>query len=67
MISDDAGTIRLELSEDAIDQVQRGKSYLLKNWKVKIFDDIKYVNTCIDTKVSLLQDVEITEFSQSVS
>ena len=67
MISDDAGTIRLELWEDAIDQVQRGKSYLLKNWKVKIFDDIKYVNTCIDTKVSLVQDVEITEFSQSVS
>lgn len=67
MISDDAGTIRLELWEDAIDHVQRGKSYLLKNWKVKIFDDIKYVNTCIDTKVSLVQDVEITEFSQSVS
>lgn len=28
MISDDTGTIRLELWENAIDQVQRGKSYL---------------------------------------
>lgn len=46
MISDDTGTIRLELWENAIDQVQRGKSYLLKNLKVKIFDDKKYVNTC---------------------
>ena len=66
MISDDIGTIRLELWENAIDQVQCGKSYLLENLKVKIFDDIKYVNTSVDTKVSLIEDVEITEFSQSM-
>ena len=66
MISDDTGTIRLELWENAIDQVQRGKSYLLENLNVKIFDNITYVNTCVDTKVSLIEDVEMTEFSQSV-
>ena len=64
MISSNTGTIRLELWENAIDQVQHGKSYLLENLKVKIFDDIKYVNTCVDTKVSLIEDVEITEFSK---
>ena len=56
MISDDTGTIRLELWENAIDQVQRGKSYLLENLKV--------VNTCVDTKVFLIEDVEITESFQ---
>ena len=66
MICDDTGTIRLQLWENAIDQVQCGKSYLLENLKVKIFDDIKYVNTSVDTKVSLIEDMEITEFSQSV-
>ena len=68
MISDDTGTIRLELWENAIDQVQRGKSYLLENLKVKLFDDMKFVNTSFDTKVSLIEDVhvEITEFSQSM-
>ena len=65
MVSDDTGTVRLELWENAIDEVQRGKSYHLQNLKVKIFDDIKYVNTCVDTKVSLVEDVEIAEFSQS--
>jgi len=48
MVSDDTGTVRLELWENAIDEVQRGKSYL-QNLKVKIFDNIKYVNTCVDT------------------
>ena len=53
-------------TKNAIDQVLRGKSHLLENLKVKIFEDIKYVNTCVDTKVSLIEDVEITEFSQSM-
>jgi len=26
---------------------------------------MKYVNTCVDTKVSLVEDIEIAEFSQS--
>jgi len=64
MVSDDTGTVRLELWENAIDEVQRGKSYL-QNLKVKIFDNIKYVNTCVDTKVFLVEDIEIAEFSQS--
>ena len=33
--------------------------------KVEIFDDIKYVNTCVDTKASLVEDIEKAEFSQS--
>jgi len=65
MVSDDTGTVRLELWENAIDELQRGKSYHLQNLKVKIFDNIKYVNMCVDTKVSLVEDIEIAEFSQS--
>jgi len=41
VVSDDTGTVRLELWENATDEVQRGKSYHLQNLKVKIFDDIK--------------------------
>jgi len=65
LVSDDTGTVRLELWENGIDEVQRGKSYL-QNLKVtcKKFDNIKYVNTCVDTKVSLVEDIEIAEFSQ---
>ena len=44
-------------------KVQHRKSYHLQNLKVKIFDDIKYVNTCVDTKVLLVEDIEIAEFS----
>lgn len=56
-------TIRLELWEGAIDQVERGKSYLFENIKVKVFDDIKYINTTQYTKISNSDDIELDDFS----
>lgn len=56
-IADHSGQIRLELWQDAVDQINRGKSYHFTNLKVKMFDDTKYVNTTRYTKITNIDDI----------
>ena len=60
-MGDSTGAIRLKVWEGAIDQMKRGSSYHLENLKVKVFDDIKYINTTEYTKTSVIPDMEISE------
>jgi hypothetical protein len=45
LIADETNSVKLVLWESIIDKIQTGKTYLFKNLKVGIFDDIKYLNT----------------------
>ncbi|KXJ13742.1 hypothetical protein AC249_AIPGENE5311 [Exaiptasia diaphana] len=55
--------IRLELWEDAVDQIQRVKSYHIQNLKVKVYNDVKYINTTKETKVNLVDDLQISDLT----
>lgn len=61
VIADHSGQVRLELWQDAVDQINRGKSYQFTNLKVKMFDDTKYVNTTRYTKITNIDDIKLLD------
>ena len=57
-IADDTDTIKLVLWENIIDCIHVGKSYHLKNLKVRIFGDEKYLNTNESTVYDEIEDIK---------
>jgi DNA-directed RNA polymerase subunit RPC12/RpoP len=57
LVADPTDCIKLVLWENAIDQVKEGKSYHIENCKVRVFDDLKYLNTNEFTKISEIDDI----------
>jgi len=58
IVADATDSIKFVLWEDTIDKVQAGNSYHLQNIKVRIFDDIKFVNSNECTKITQIEDIE---------
>ena len=63
--------MKLELWEDAIDQVDMKRSYHFQFLKFHIFDDAKYVNSNESTILSLIDDINsisltLSELHQNV-
>ena len=61
LISDGTDSIRLELWESAIDKISRGECYHIQNVRVRIFNDIKYLNTNEFTTIDEIKDTDVTE------
>ncbi len=57
LVGDETDCIKLVLWENAIDKVRAGKSYHIENCKVRIFDDLKFLNTNEFTKISEIDDI----------
>ena len=63
LVADPTDCIKLVLWENAIDQVKEGKSYHIENCKVRVFDDLKYLNTNEFTKISEIDDIVYVNLS----
>jgi len=57
LVTDEIGSMKLTLWEEAIDKVQAGKSYHFQNMKVRIFADEHYVNTNDSTTITPIGDI----------
>ena len=53
--------MRLEPWESAIDKISRGECYHIQNVRVRIFNDIKYLNTNEFTTTDEIKDTDVTE------
>jgi len=51
LIADQTASIKMTLWEDAIDAVRGGKTYIFTNFKVRVFDDVKFLNTNPSTTI----------------
>ena len=64
MIADNTGTIKLILWEHSIEQVECGKTYKFKGLKVRVFNDVKFLNTnqstIIDTADEEIKDINLS-------
>ncbi|XP_032227723.2 uncharacterized protein LOC116611476 [Nematostella vectensis] len=58
VIADHTNTIKLTLWEDLIDAVKCGKSYRLKNVKIRSFNDVKFLGTNEGTTIELQSDIQ---------
>ena len=62
LVADQTDSIKLVLWENHIDGIHTGKSYHIRNLKVRIFDDEKYLNTNESTEYSEIENVEGINF-----
>ena len=62
LVADQTDSIKLVLWENHIDGIRAGKSYHIRNLKVRIFDDEKYLNTNESTEYSEIEEVEGINF-----
>lgn len=57
IVADETNSVKLVLWEETIDKVNTGKSYNIENCKIRVFDDVKFVNTNEFTKITDISDV----------
>lgn len=57
LIADQTASIKVTLWEDAIDAVSSGKTYIFTNLKVRVFDDVKFLNTNPSTTIVETDDM----------
>lgn len=57
MITDQTASIKVTLWEDAIDAVSSGKTYIFTDLKVRVFDDVKFLNTNPSTPIVETDDM----------
>jgi hypothetical protein len=62
LVADQTNSIKLVLWENHIDGIHTGKSYHIRNLKVRIFDDEKYLNTNESTEYSEIENVKGINF-----
>ena len=55
IVADDTDSMKLLLWEDMIDKVLTGRCYHFTNLTVRIFDDVKFVNT---NELSVVKEIE---------
>ena len=55
IVADDTNSMKLVLWEDMIDKVLTGRCYHFTNLTVRIFDDVKFVNT---NELSVIKEIE---------
>ena len=58
IVADQTQSIKLILWENIIDKVHAGKCYHIQNLTIRIFDDIKFVNTNEATLVTEIDDIQ---------
>lgn len=58
LVADQNESIKLVLWENLIDEIHTGKSYHIKNVKVRIFDDEKFLNSNESTEYTEIENVE---------
>ena len=67
IVADVTGSVKLVLWEEMIDKIHSGKSYHIQGLTVRIFDDIKFVNTNEATVVSEIDDLgDVNLMSQQI-
>ena len=57
LIADQTASIKVTLCEDAIHAVSSGKTYIFTNLKVRVFDDVKFLNTNPSTTIVETDDM----------
>ena len=57
LIADQTASIKVTLREDAIDAVSSGKTYIFTEFKVRVFDDVKFLNTNPSTTIVETDDM----------
>ena len=57
LIADQTASIKVTLWEDAIDAVRSGKTYIFTNLKVRVFDNVKFLNTNPSTTIVETDDM----------
>jgi len=58
VVADDTECITLVLWEDLIDSISTGKCYHFKNFTIRIFNDIKFLNTNESTIIKEIDEIE---------
>lgn len=57
IVADDSGAVKLVLWEDTIDKLHIGKCYHIQNYKIRVFDDCKFLNTNEFTKITEIDEI----------
>ena len=57
LIADQTASVKVTLCEDAIHAVSCGKTYIFTNLKVRVFDDVKFLNTNPSTTIVETDDM----------